>query len=147
MRLTIVAIVILVTAACSSQAIPPEWEELGIAGDGLVRVEKESDENGLYLEFRDRSRESLYESARKALERSGYTQSRVAFDGDVLGFERNDDQLVVKVDEFGGSSHLAIFNERGKDPLLHGVVFGKYTLGPKVSGEEAKKQLLQELEE
>jgi hypothetical protein len=135
----------MLVAACSSSKLPAKWEELGVSKEGLVKVESETDQNGLYLEYRGRSRESILDSATQSLTGAGYKKIGVAFDGEVLGFEKEKDQLAVKVDQFGDSFYLAIFNEHGKEPLLHGVVFGKYTLGPKVSGDEAKQQLLKEL--
>lgn len=145
MRTSWVVLVMLV-AACSSDHLPAKWDELGITQEQMTQVEPETDENGLYIEYRGRSREELLASVQRSLLAADYTQSRTAFDGDVLGFERRAERLVVKVDQFGDSLHLAIFNERGQDPLLHAVIFGKYTLGPAATGEAAKKQLLEELE-
>jgi hypothetical protein len=53
----------------------------------------------------------------------------------------------MKIDQFGVKLFLAVFNEKGKDPLLHGVVFGKYKIGRTVSGDKAKEILLKELRE
>jgi hypothetical protein len=147
MKMRFVLPAMLLLAACSLEHMPAKWRELGISEEGLVRVEDETDENGLYLEYRGRSREELTASVWHALTTSGYTRSHSALDGNALGFEKDDDRLVVKIDRVEDRLYLAIFNEKGKDPLLHGVVFGKYTLGPPVAGEKANEALLEELEE
>jgi hypothetical protein len=127
--------------------MPSRWEKLGIKTEGLKTIEDDTDENGLYLEYQGRSIESLYDDVTQALTAAGYRKSHVAFEGKVLGFEKQNEQLAVKVDQFGDYLYLAVFNERGKDPVLHGVVFGKYTLGPPTTGDAAKEQLLKELEQ
>ena len=65
----------------------------------------------------------------------------------VKGFIKGNDKLAMKIDPFGVKLFLAVFNEKGKDPLLHGVVFGKNKIGRTVSGDKAKEILLKELRE
>jgi hypothetical protein len=132
--------------SCSASQVPTKWSHLGIAEKGLVKVEKQTDENGLYAQYRGVSRDDLLRSISQSLVASGYVKVGTAFDGNVIGFTKGKDQLAVKVDQLDDTLYLAIFNEKGKEPLLHGVVFRKYVAGPGVSGEEAKARLLKELE-
>ena len=144
-RFLLVLGIVLILVSCSAVQLPARWSHLGITEKGLVRVEKETDANGLYLEYRGVSREELLDSVSESLVASGYVKVGTAFDATVLGFAKGSDKLAVKVDQFGPSLYLAIFNEKGKEPLLHGVVFGKYVEEPGASGKDAKAQLLEDL--
>jgi hypothetical protein len=127
-----------------SYDVHTNWRDIALPAAGFVRVEKESDEHGLYVEYRDVSREALLVRVSSALIAAGYTKFGEALDGNVLGFEKGASQVAVKIDG-GETLYLAIFNENGVDPLLHGVVFGRYKLGPAIEGEEARNMLLKEL--
>lgn len=141
------ALGVFIMAACSDPQLPKKWSDLRITKEGLVQVEKGTDENGFYVEYSGISREDLLRRVSQSLIASGYAHVSTAFDGKVIGFIKGEDKLAVKIDQFGDTLYLAIFNEKGKEPLLHGVVFGKYTTGPPVSGDKAKGILLKELRE
>lgn len=144
-------IIVMLFLSCSSPdsqvQTPKKWIELGITTDGLVEVESNSDENGFYAKYAKTSREVLIKKISENLVAVGYKQVGTAFDGYVLGFAKGEDKLALKVDQFGEDLYLALFNEKGKEPLLHGVVFEKYSVGERVTGDEAKDMLRQELNE
>ena len=127
-----------------SNDVPKNWRDIVLPAAGFVRVEKESDENGLYVEYRDVSCEVLLAGVSSALVAAGYTRCGEALEGNVLGFEKGASQVAVRIDG-GETLYLAIFNENGVDPLLHGVVFGRYELGQTIEGEDARSMLFKEL--
>ena len=47
----------------------------------------------------------------------------------MLGFSAGDRQLAVKVDSLPVLV-LSVFDAQGKEPLLHGLCFGRYRAGP-----------------
>lgn len=136
---------VLLLSACGPKEIPENWRYIKLPTAGFVRVEDNTDENGLYIEYQGASREELFRQVSAAMVAAGYSAHGEAFHGTVVGFQRGESQLAMKIDQFGESLYVAIFNEHGKEPLLHGVVFGRYTLGPEVSGEQARRSLLKEL--
>jgi hypothetical protein len=114
---------------CSTK-VPKRWADLGLPTDGLQKVLKETDEHGYYADHVGHDVAGFWEKVSTALQRAGYTPACSEFDGLVKGFAKGNDRLVVKVDTLDGSTEgllaLAIFDEQGKDPLLHGVCYGKY---------------------
>lgn len=130
--------------ACSSNEVPINWRDVKLPTAGFVRIEDGSNSNGLYVEYRDVSREELLSQVSSALLAAGYARHSEVLDGKVLGFVRGSTQVAVKVDG-GDTSFLSLFTENGVDPLLHGVVFGRYTLGSPVTGIDARNMLLKEL--
>jgi len=135
----IAAITVTVMTACSSPPVPVKWRGISVVKTNLVRVEEATNSHGLYLEYKGLSRDVLLQRATASLLGAGYKKAGIAFDGTVLGFSKGTEQLAVKVDQFGETLYLAIFDEGGKEPLLHGVVFGKYTVsGVKPRPEAAK---------
>lgn len=147
MKGAFVLVTMLAVSGCSGGGLPARWSGLPVPEAGLVAVEDGTDQNGLYLEYRGWTVEQLFESVSHSLEAAGYVRTRSVLEGRVLGFEKNQERLAVKVDQFGSSLYVSIFNEAGKDPLLHGVVFGKYTLGETVTGDRAKEMFIREIEE
>lgn len=137
---------LMTTKAFAGPQMPADWTSLKIAEQGLVRIEGETDENGLYVEYRGLSRDALLRRVFQSMEEAGYALVGTALNGAVAGFAKDQDRLALKIDQFGDSLYLAIFNEKGKEPLLHGIVFGQYTARPAASDDEAKGMLLKELE-
>jgi hypothetical protein len=134
-------------ASCSKSEPPKAWIDLGIPLDGLVRVEEGTNENGFYGEYTGTSREDLIDLVSKRLKATGYTEVGKAFNDGVTGFVKDESRLAMKVDGGGNQLFLAVFNEKSKDSLMHGVVFGNYKVTEAISGDEAKQMLLKELEE
>ncbi|SHH00633.1 hypothetical protein [Massilia sp. CF038] len=136
---------ILSLVACSNN-VPARWASLPYPKEHLSAVEDTTDEHGIYLEYKGLDREQLLQQIEAGLTASGYVKVGEAFEGAVVGYAKGEDKLAVKVDQSGEQLFLAVFDAEGKEPLLHGVVFGKYQLGETTSGEKAKEQLLNELE-
>ena len=117
---------------CSTNEIPDKWKDLKITDKGLVEIEKETDENGLYLKYEGISRDDLLRNVSHSLVASNYKEVGTAFKGSVIGFIKGDDKLAVKIDQFDKTLYLAIFNEKGKGqnlpfdfcPLKFQLVFG-----------------------
>jgi hypothetical protein len=99
------------------------------------------DSQGVVVESPTATTKLLWSDFERAV---GYQKYGEAFDGNVIGYARGTSQLAVKIDDLD-AQYLAIFNENGKEPLLHGVVFGRYALGEPVTGDQAKEALLNEL--
>lgn len=133
-----------VVAACSP-AVPAEWRGIPVVKDQLVKVEGDTNEHGLYAVYSGVSRAEVFQRMAAAMAGAGYTKVGEAFEGSVHGYTKGAEQLAVKVDQFGDQLFLAVFDAKGKEPLVHGVMFGKYQLGEKTTGQEAKDQLLKEL--
>jgi hypothetical protein len=144
MRTFLLLALTLCICACSAD-VPTRWRSLPYPKEHLIAVEKATDDHGIYLEYKGTSRELLLRQIEANLKFAGYAKTGEAFSGTVFGFSKGEDKLAVKVDQFGEKLFLAIFDAQGKEPLLHGAVFGKYQLGEVKSGGEAKEQLLKEL--
>lgn len=143
MRHSLALVLALVVGACSVD-VPARWRALPYPKGKLSSVEETTDQHGLYLVYHRGDREQLLKEVETALMGAGYKNVGEALDGAVLGFAKGEDRLAVKVDQFGEKLYLAIFDEAGKEPLLHGVVFGKYRLGEAQTGADAKQQLIEE---
>lgn len=109
--------------------LPKRWRSLRLPTEGVVRVDPQSDAHGVYVDYRGKDRQLLLEDVSRRLVAAGYVQSCTAEDGYVVGFSKGPDQVAVKVDQVGVLA-LSIFDERGLDPILHGLCFGKYRAGP-----------------
>lgn len=131
-------------AACSP-AVPTEWRGIPVVKDQLVKVEGTTNDHGLYAVYSGVSRADMFQRVAAALAGAGYTKVGEAFEGNVHGYAKGAERLAVKVDQFGDQVFLAVFDAKGKEPLVHGVVFGQYQLGEKKTGQEAKDQLLKDL--
>ena len=141
MQRLLAAIALLCVTACSSHSLPARWREFEvIAPHNLVRIEPGTDEHGLYAEYKDIPRDVLFERVTDSLTDQGYAKVGKAFDGLVVGYAKGSNQLAVKIEQFEGRLYLAIFDEKGKEPLLHGVVFGKYQASPVRSESEAVEE-------
>jgi hypothetical protein len=92
-------------------------------------VSGDTDEHGFYADYSGSDRQALLDDVARRLVAAGYTPSCTAEDGYVLGFSRNGRQLAVKVDSLPVLV-LSVFDEKGKEPLLHGLCFGRYHAGP-----------------
>jgi hypothetical protein len=145
--LFLITIGISLFCSCSSTKIPEKWDVLKITNKGLIEIEKETDENGLYLKFEGISRNDLLKNVKESLNAANYEEIGDAFEGRVIGFTNGEENLAVKIDQFDKTLYLAIFNENGKEPLLHRVVFGKYNVNRIASGEKAREMLNDELKE
>ena len=89
-----------------------------------------TNEHGYYADHSGADAAALWAKVSTALRAAGYAPVCNVLDGRVRGFAKGDDKLTAKIDTFGDVLSLSIFDEQGKDPLLHGVCFGKYKLGP-----------------
>ncbi|MBB6563442.1 hypothetical protein HNP48_006162 [Acidovorax soli] len=131
-------------AACSPAA-PTEWRGIPVVKDKLVKVETTTNDHGLYVEYSGVSRAEMLQRVATSMASAGYAKVGEAFEGNVHGYVKGAERLAVKVDQFGDQVFLAVFDAQGKEPLVHGVVFGQYQLGEKKTGQEAKDQLLKDL--
>jgi hypothetical protein len=109
--------------------VPRSWSELGVPSTGLARVWPDSDEHGFYADYLGHDRSALLAEVSRGLERAGYTRKCSAVDDLVWGFSNGTRQLALKIDMLGGLS-LSLFDEQGKEPILHGLCFGRYRAGP-----------------
>jgi hypothetical protein len=146
MRFFLVIVLAIIMTSCSDPKVPTKWAELKITNEGFEKVEKETDQNGYYVIYSGISRDQLLKNVSQSLFAAGYKEVGTAFGGSVLGYAKDQDRLAVKIDQLDGKLYLAIFNENGKEPLLHGTVFGKYVATPVASKDEAKKALQKDLE-
>jgi hypothetical protein len=121
--------------------MPTRWASLSLPTEGVVKVDAASDEHGLYVDYRGKDRQMLLEDVSRRLIAAGYVRSCSAEDGYVVGFTKGPDQLAVKVDQVGVLA-LSIFDERGLDPILHGLCFGKYRAGPSHTLDAKEKEEL-----
>ena len=126
--------------------VPKAWSDLGVPRSGLVRVLPESNEHGFYADYAGEDRDALLAEASRGLVKAGYSQSCTAVNGNVLGFFDGRRQLALKVDALPELS-LSLFDEDGKDPLLHGLCFGRYHSGPtQTLSQDEKEALARDLE-
>ncbi len=143
--LIILSILAAAAVAACSPAVPTEWRGIPVVKDKLVKVEGDTNDHGLYAVYGGVSRAVVFQRVAAAMAGAGYTKVGEAFEGNVHGYTRGAEQLAVKVDQFGDQVFLAVFDAQGKEPLVHGVVFGTLQLGQKTTGQAAKDQLLKEL--
>jgi hypothetical protein len=120
------------TSAAAAADVPKRWADLRLPADGLKEVLARTDAHGYYAdyEYAGPDPSGLWAKVATALKAAGYAPACTAFDGNVRGFAKGGDKLAAKIDAFPGVLSLSIFDEQGKEPLLHGVCFGKYTAGP-----------------
>jgi hypothetical protein len=116
----------------SATSVPKRWVDLRLPTDGLKEVLARTDAHGYYAdyEYAGADPSGLWEKVATALKAAGYAPACTAFEGNVRGFAKSGDNLAAKIDAFPGVLSLSIFDEQGKEPLLHGVCFGKYQAGP-----------------
>jgi hypothetical protein len=121
------------TATATAADVPKRWADLRLPTDRLKKVLARTDAHGYYAdyEYAGADQGGLWEKVATALKAAGYAPACTAFGGNVRGFAKGDDKLAAKIDAFPGVLSLSIFDEQGKEPLLHGVCFGKYQLGPR----------------
>ena len=106
------------------------WSDLHLPAGGLQKVSPRTDDHGYYADYSGSGDAALWEKVSSALRAAGYLPACNVLDGRVRGFAKGDDKLVAKIDSLAGVLALSLFDAAGKDPLLHGVCFGKYQLGP-----------------
>ena len=116
--------------AAAATDVPKRWADLRLPTDGLKEVLARTDAHGYYADYAGADADNLWAKVATALKAAGYADACTAFEGNVRGFAKGDDKLAAKIDSLGGPLSLSIFDEQGKEPLLHGVCFGKYTAGP-----------------
>jgi hypothetical protein len=144
MKTLLCLLAMLAFVACSS-SVPTRWSSLPYPKEHLSAVESATNEHGIYLQYEGLARAQLLQEVEAGLKAAGYVKVAEAFEGTVVGYSKGEERLAVKVDQFGEKLFLAVFDAQGKEPLLHGVVFGKYRLDEPTSGAMAKEQLLKEL--
>jgi hypothetical protein len=113
----------------SSAPLLKRWSALHLPQDGLQALQPQTNEHGYYADYAGADEAALWAKVSAAMTAEGYAPACHLFDGHVRGFAKGDDKLVAKIDTLGVLA-LSIFDEQGKDALLHGVCFGKYQLGP-----------------
>ena len=127
-------------------AMPNAWSDVGVPAAGLLRVLSETNEHGFYADYAGRDRAALLAEVSRGLVSAGYSQSCTALDGWVLGFSDGRRQLALKVDALPELS-VSLFDADGKEPLLHGLCFGRYHGGPwRTLSQEEKEALAREIE-
>ena len=97
--------------------------------------------HGFYADYSGNDRAALLAEVSRGLAKAGYSQSCTAVDGLVLGFSNGRRQLALKIDMLP-SPYLSLFDEHGKEPLLHGLCFGRYRGGPWHTLSQAEKEEL-----
>ena len=122
-------------------ALPAAWAPLDLPTAGLVVVSPETNEHGFYADYRGSDRQALLDEVARRLVAKGFTRSCAAEDGYVLGFTKGGRQLAVKVDVIGVLV-LSVFDAKGKDPILHGLCFGRYRAGPSHTLDAKEKEQL-----
>ena len=133
-------------ASCSFVTTPPVWHGIQFPDRGFYDVEDNSNDHGLYLVYRDREHAELFASIEGALAKAGFTKVGVALEGRVVGYEKGDTRLAMKVDQIAERAYVAVFDRNGKEPLLHMLAFGEATVGETITGESARERLLKEVE-
>jgi hypothetical protein len=118
------------TAAAPTAGLAPRWTSLHLPTDSLKAVLPATNEHGYYADYAGRDEAALWAKVSGAMHTARYIPGCNVLDGRVRGFIRGEDKLAAKIDTFGDVLSLSIFDEQGKDPMLHGVCFGKYKLGP-----------------
>ena len=135
-----------VAVESDSSSIPEAWSALGLPSAGLVRVLPESDDHGFYADYAGLDRELLLSEVSKGLAGAGYSQTCTAVEGLVVGFSNGDRELALKIDMLP-DPFLSLFDADGREPLLHGLCFGRYREGPwRTLSQEEKEALAEELE-
>lgn len=119
----------ILNLACRAK-VPDAWKELGLPDKGLKKVYDDTDDNGFYADYAGINAAILRKTVASALKVAGYSQACEAFNGAVVGYAKGEQRLAVKIDLLGDVIGLSVFNERGKERLIHGACFGKYKLGP-----------------
>ena len=147
MRACLLCILFLSAVSCADQEIPQKWLDLGLPTDGLAKVSEDTDEHGYYADYEGMTEQELKSLVENAFDAAGYQYAGDAFDGLAWGYKNDKEQYAVKIEYTGSTLHLSIFNEKGSDPLIHGVIFSKYSVGEKVTGEAANEMLLNDQEE
>jgi hypothetical protein len=121
--------------------VPKAWSDVGVPRAGLLRVSPESNEHGFYADYAGGDRAALLAEVSRGLVNAGYSQSCTAVDGQVLGFFDGRRQLALKIDMLPELS-LSLFDANGKEPLLHGLCFGRYRAGPSHTLSQDEKEAL-----
>lgn len=146
MRAIVLCILFFSAISCSQQETPDKWIDLGLPTDNLIKVSKDTDEHGYYADYTGVTEQELKSRVEKAFKVAGLQYAGDAFEGLAWGYQSNEEKYAVKIEYTGSTLHLSVFDEKGIDPLIHGVVFSKYSEGEKVTGEAAKEMLLKDLE-
>jgi hypothetical protein len=113
----------------ANAAVPKRWADLHLPADGLQKVTADTNAHGYYAEYAGTEDAVLWQKLSAAMQAAGYAPACNVLDGRVRGFSKGSEKLVAKIDTIGGTL-LSLFDEKGSDPMLHGVCFGKYHLGP-----------------
>jgi hypothetical protein len=117
----------IAVAGCKRK-VPAPWSQLDLPTAGLKEIDPDTDEHGYYAEYARTDRDGLLAEMSERLRSAGYKPACTALEGTVLGFSRGEHNIALKVDAVP-ELWLSIFDEHGKNNLLHGVCFGRYQLG------------------
>ena len=146
MRAFVFCILFFAVTSCAQQETPAKWIDLGLPTAGLIKVSEDTDEHGYYADYEGVTEQELKSRVEKAFIDAGFQYAGDAFEGLAWGYQSNEEKYAVKIEYTGDTLHLSVFTEKGIDPLIHGVIFSKYTEGKKITGEAASEVLLKDLE-
>src|SRR5262245_20404530 len=121
-------------AACSTKragkVVPDPWAKVGMPVDGLEVVRPDTNDDRFSADYGGCTAGQLLDRVETALIGAGYRQTCSQFEGVVRGYTKGSTTLLVKVDSIGPVQALSVGNERGSDPMLYGICFKGYKLGP-----------------
>lgn len=126
------------TGCETEKAMPERWKLLGMPQSGIKKIYKQSDENGLFIDYeRKEDYELLFSRIDSILIKAGYAATCKEFDGFVRGYSSMNENLIVTLD-LGENFSLSIYNDKtsydGKPKdLFYKICFEGYKAGePKV---------------
>jgi hypothetical protein len=132
-----ILVLVIFMIGCETKKVMPErWKKLGMPQSGVMRIEKQSDENGLFIDYeRKGDHELLFSKIDSVLVGAGYTATCKELDGLVRGYTCTNENLVVKLD-LGDYFSLSIYNDKTSyngtpEDLFYKICFKGYKLGEK----------------
>ena len=109
--------------------VPEQWYKLGVPQNGIKKINKKSNQNGFYAEYKNFSPKDLMNKLTQNLESGGFTEICNKSDLGIKGFKKNEEKYVVKIDGGVGRTFLSIANENGDESIFYGICFKGYKLG------------------
>lgn len=119
--------------AARNLEIPERWRLLGMPSQDLVTVRTDTNQDRFVADYRDCSLEELARRVGGSLTAAGFRQTCSQFEGQVLGYSKGSENLLVKVDALGSTIALSVANQSGADKLLYGACFSGYEVRPAAS--------------
>ncbi|MGI9220637.1 MAG: hypothetical protein ACR2QS_06325, partial [Woeseiaceae bacterium] len=146
LRAIVFCILFFAGTSYAQQETPAKWIDLGLPTDSLIGVSEDTDEHGYYADYEGITEQELKSRVEKVFIDAGFQYAGDAFGGLAWGYQNNEEKYAVKIEYTGDTLHLSVFTENGNDPLIHGVIFSKYTESKKISGDAAREILQKDLE-